>query len=156
MLEMLRNVLDMLHSDPTYKVRMDAVYKQRILENHIRRLSIFEDLSDAEFAKLREAIELTEVPTGGIIFEQFDSSEAFYVIRGGLVKVVANAWTQARASSSRQRSGRGWRRRSGKRSPPISPRRLLRHCRRRLVRQPVGSSWRRPPVKLTKPRCSPD
>ncbi len=98
MLEMLRNVLDMLHSDPTYKVRMDAVYKQRILENHIRRLSIFEDLSDAEFAKLREAIELTEVPTGGIIFEQFDSSEAFYVIRGGLVKVVANAWTQARAS----------------------------------------------------------
>mgnify|MGYP003390176334 CR=1 FL=1 len=98
MLEMLRNVLDMLHSDPTYKERMDAVYKQRILENHIRRLSIFEDLSDAEFAKLREAIELTEVPTGGIIFEQFDLSEAFYVIRGGLVKVVANAWTQARAS----------------------------------------------------------
>lgn len=98
MLEMLRNVLDMLHSDPTYKERMDAVYKQRILENHIRRLSIFEDLSDAEFGKLREAIELTEVPTGGIIFEQFDSSDAFYVIRGGLVKVVANAWMQARAS----------------------------------------------------------
>lgn len=98
MLEMLRNVLDMLHSDPTYKERMDAVYTQRVLENHIRRLSIFEDLSDAEFGKLREAIELTEVPTGGIIFEQFDSSEAFYVIRGGLVKVVANAWTQARAS----------------------------------------------------------
>lgn len=98
MLEMLRNVLDMLHSDPTYKERMDAVYKQRVLENHIRRLSIFEELSDAEFGKLREAIELTEVPTGGIIFEQFDSSEAFYVIRGGLVKVVANAWMQTRAA----------------------------------------------------------
>jgi Fe-S-cluster-containing hydrogenase component 2/CRP-like cAMP-binding protein len=98
MLEMLRNVLDMLHSDPTYKERMDAVYKQRVLENHIRRLSIFEELSDAEFGKLRDAIELTEVPTGGLIFEQFGSSDAFYVIRSGLVKVVANAWTQARAA----------------------------------------------------------
>lgn len=98
MLEMLRNVLDMLHSDPTYKERMDAVYKQRVLENHIRRLSIFEELGDAEFAKLRDAIELTEVPTGGLIFEQFDPSEAFYVIRSGLVKVVANAWTQARTA----------------------------------------------------------
>ena len=72
MLEMLRNVLDMLHSDPAYKVRMDAVYKQRVLEGHIRRLSIFEELSDAEFLKLRDAIELIEVPTGGLIFEQFD------------------------------------------------------------------------------------
>ena len=98
MLEMLRNVLDMLHSDPAYKVRMDAVYKQRVLEGHIRRLSIFEELTDAEFAKLREAIELIEVPTGGLIFEQFDPPEAFYVIRSGLVKVVANAWSQVRGA----------------------------------------------------------
>ena len=98
MLEMLRNVLDMLHSDPAYKVRMDAVYKQRVLESHIRRLSIFEELSDAEFSKLREAIELIEVPTGGLIFEQFDPADAFYVIRSGLVKVVANAWAQVRAA----------------------------------------------------------
>lgn len=98
LLEMLRNVLDMLHSDPTYKERMDAVYKQRILENHIRRLSIFEELSDAEFDKLRDSIELTEVSSGGMICEQFDASDSFYVIRSGLVKVVANAWTQARAA----------------------------------------------------------
>ena len=96
MLEMLRNVLDMLHSDPAYKERMDAVYRQRVLEGHIRRLSIFEDLTDAEFATLRDNIELIEIPTGGLIFEQFDPSEAFYVIRSGLVKVVANAWTQLR------------------------------------------------------------
>ncbi|TXT38432.1 MAG: cyclic nucleotide-binding protein [Planctomycetota bacterium] len=98
MLEMLRNVLDMLHSDPAYKERMDTVYKQRVLEGHIRRLSIFEELSDTEFGKLRDAIELIEVPTGGLIFEQLDPSESFFVIRSGLVKVVANAWTQTRAS----------------------------------------------------------
>lgn len=97
MLEMLRNVLDMLHSDPAYKERMDAVYKKRVLEGHIRRLSIFEDLSDQEFAALRDNIELVEVPTGGLIFEQFDPSDSFYVIRSGLVKVVVNAWTLLRA-----------------------------------------------------------
>ena len=97
MLEMLRNVLDMLHNDPAYKERMDAVYKKRVLESHIRRLSIFEELTDAEFATLRDSIELLEVPTGGMIFEQFDPSDSFYVIRSGLVKVVANAWTQLRA-----------------------------------------------------------
>lgn len=98
MLEMLRNVLDMLHSDPVYKQRMDEVYRQRVLEGHIRRLSIFEELSDADFSKLRSAIKLIEIPTGGIIFEQFDESDSFYVIRSGLVKAVANAWTKVRAA----------------------------------------------------------
>ncbi len=96
LLEMLRNVLDMLHSDPAYKERMDAIYKKRVLEGHIRRLSIFENLTDQEFSLLRDNITLIEVPTGGIIFEQFDQSDAFYVIRSGLVKVVANAWSQLR------------------------------------------------------------
>lgn len=93
MLEMLRNVLDMLHKDPVYKERMDGIYRKRVLEGHIRRLSIFEDLSDADYNKLQSSIELIEVPTGNVIYEQLDSSDAFYVIRSGLVKVVANAWT---------------------------------------------------------------
>lgn len=97
MLEMLRNVLDMLHKDPVYKERMDGIYRKRVLEGHIRRLSIFEELSDAEYAKLHESIELIEVPTGDLVFEEFDPSDAFYVIRSGLVKVVANAWTLVRA-----------------------------------------------------------
>lgn len=98
LLEMMRNVLDLLQKDPDFKKRMDAVYKKRVLEGHIRRLSIFEDLTDPEFELLRDNIELLEVPTGGLIFEQFDPSDSFYVIRSGLVKVVANAWTQARAT----------------------------------------------------------
>ncbi len=98
MLEMLRNVLDMLHKDPVYKERMDGIYRKRVLEGHIRRLSIFEELSDAEYAKLHDAIELIEVPTGDLVCEEFDPSDAFYVIRSGLVKVVANAWTQVRAT----------------------------------------------------------
>lgn len=98
LLEMLRNVLDMLHKDPVYKERMDGIYRKRVLEGHIRRLSIFEELSDAEYSKLQDVIELIEVPTGDLVCEEFDPSDAFYVIRSGLVKVVANAWTQVRAA----------------------------------------------------------
>ena len=98
LLEMMRNVLDLLQKDPEFKKRMDAVYKKRVLEGHIRRLSIFEDLTDQEFDLLRDNIDLLEVPTGGLIFEQFDPSDSFYVIRSGLVKVVANAWTLARST----------------------------------------------------------
>jgi hypothetical protein len=98
MLEMLRNVLDMLHKVPVYKERMDAIYRKRVLEGHIRRLSIFEALSDVEYSKLQDRIELIEVPTGDLVDEEFDESDAFYVIRSGLVKVVANAWTKVRAT----------------------------------------------------------
>ena len=38
MLEMLRNVLDMLQKDPVYKKRTDAMYRKRVMETHVRRL----------------------------------------------------------------------------------------------------------------------
>lgn len=98
MLEMLRNVLDMLHKDPVYQKKLDQVYRERVLDGHVRRLSIFEDVPDAEFAALRGRMELVEKQAGDVIFEEGEDSDAFYVIRSGLVKVVKNAWTFLRAS----------------------------------------------------------
>ena len=97
MLEMLRNVLDMLQKDPVYKKRTDAMYRKRVMETHVRRLSVFEDLSDEDFEKLKEAIELVEFESGQTIFEEGEPSDCFYVIRSGLVKVVKNAWYEFRA-----------------------------------------------------------
>lgn len=93
MLEMLRNVLDMLHKDERYKKKLDDIYRARVLDNHVRRLSIFEDMSDADFAAIKGRIELVERTAGDIIFEEFEDSDSFYVVRSGLVKVVKNAWT---------------------------------------------------------------
>ena len=92
MLEMLRNVLDMLHSDPAYKQRMDQKYRQRVLEGHVRRLSVFQALSDEEFQRLMPSIELVDFESGNTIFEEHEASDCFYVIRSGLVKVLKNAW----------------------------------------------------------------
>lgn len=92
LVEMIRNVLDFLHKDKVYKERMDDIYRHRVLEAHIRNLSIFQDLTDEQFARLRDSIELVEYQSGSIIFEEHEPSDCFYVIRSGLVKVVANAW----------------------------------------------------------------
>lgn len=97
MLEMLRNVLDMLHNDEKYSRKLDAVYRERVLDSHIRRLSIFQDLPEEEFAAIRERIELVDFPAGSVVFEEFEDSDSFYVVRSGLVKVVKNAWTLVRA-----------------------------------------------------------
>ncbi|MDA0590894.1 MAG: 4Fe-4S binding protein [Planctomycetota bacterium] len=96
MLEMLRNVLDMLHNDEKYSQKLDAVYRERVLDGHIRRLSIFQDLPEEEFNEIRERIELVDFPAGSVVFEEFDESDSFYIVRSGLVKVVKNAWTLIR------------------------------------------------------------
>lgn len=97
MLEMLRNVLDMLHNDEKYSKKLDAIYRERVLDSHIRRLSIFQDLPAEEFAAIRDRIELVDFPAGSVVFEEYEEADAFYVVRSGLVKVVKNAWTLLRA-----------------------------------------------------------
>lgn len=88
MLEFLRNVLDMLYKDPQYKLRMDTIYRQRVLENQVRQLSVFKDLSDAEFKDLQSRLELVEIGAGDVIFDEHEESDCLYLIRSGLVKVV--------------------------------------------------------------------
>jgi Fe-S-cluster-containing dehydrogenase component/CRP-like cAMP-binding protein len=96
MLEMLRNVLDMLHKDPKYKEKLDRIYRERVLDGHIRRLPIFQNVSDEDFADVKERIELVDFEAGSVVFEEFEDSDSFFVVRSGLVKVVKNAWTLAR------------------------------------------------------------
>ncbi len=98
LLEMLRNVLDMLHNDPQYKEKLNNIYRARVLDGHVRRLPIFQGLSEADFESVKERIELVDFEAGAVVFEERDESDSFFVIRSGLVKVVANAWTQLQAS----------------------------------------------------------
>lgn len=91
MLEFLKNVLDMLYKDPQYKLRMDAVYRARVLDKQVRQLSVFKDLSDAEFRELQPKLELVEFDAGRIIFDEHEDSDCLYLIRSGLVKVVKHA-----------------------------------------------------------------
>lgn len=93
LLEMLRNVLDMLHNDPVYKKKLDEVYRARVLDGHVRQLPIFEGLASEDFARIKDRIDLVEFEAGSVVFEEFEDSDSFYVVRSGLVKIVKNAWT---------------------------------------------------------------
>lgn len=90
LLEMLRNILDQVRKDPSYKEQMDRIYRERALGPQLRKLSIFADLSEEQFAAVRQRAELVTLEPGQVAYDEGDASDAFYVVRSGLVKVVKN------------------------------------------------------------------
>jgi Fe-S-cluster-containing hydrogenase component 2/CRP-like cAMP-binding protein len=97
-LEMLRNILDQLHKDPAYKVQADEEYRKRVVGLHLRKFSLFADLTDEQFAEVQNNVELVSYEPGQIIFDEHDLPDGVYVIRTGLVKVMKNVSTLVRRS----------------------------------------------------------
>jgi Fe-S-cluster-containing hydrogenase component 2/CRP-like cAMP-binding protein len=90
MLEMLRNILDAIQKDPGWKKQADDVFRRRFLDMGMRKLSIFADLPEDEFEKVRESVDLVSYEPGQVICEEFDRADALYIIRSGLVKAMKN------------------------------------------------------------------
>lgn len=90
LLEMLRNILDQVRRDPNFKEKTDRVYRQRALGPQLRRFSIFSRLTEEQFDGLRQRVELVSFSPGETIFNEDDPSDAFFVIRSGMVKIVKN------------------------------------------------------------------
>jgi CRP-like cAMP-binding protein/Fe-S-cluster-containing dehydrogenase component len=85
--EMLRNVLDIMMKNKTFKAQIDQNYRRRALENHLRGVPMFADLSPDFIEHLRERVELLRFAPGQIIARQGDPADSFYLIRIGFVKV---------------------------------------------------------------------
>jgi Fe-S-cluster-containing hydrogenase component 2/CRP-like cAMP-binding protein len=92
-LEMLRNILEQVQKDAAYKAHIDKIYKERTLKLHLRKLSLFHALTDAQYELLREKIDLVSYEAGQIIYDEFDRSDGAYIIRSGLVKVLKKTST---------------------------------------------------------------
>jgi Fe-S-cluster-containing hydrogenase component 2/CRP-like cAMP-binding protein len=91
MLEMLRNILDEVQGDPGYHEEMDRIYRERVLQHQLRRLPIFSDLTDEQYERIRDEVDLVRCKVGEIICDEHDRSDSMYIIRSGLVKTVKNA-----------------------------------------------------------------
>jgi CRP-like cAMP-binding protein/Fe-S-cluster-containing hydrogenase component 2 len=87
-IEMLRNILDQLQKDPQYKAHVDELYKKRVFDLHLRRLSLFADLTDEQFAEVRDQVELLTIDANQILFDEHERPDAVYIIRSGLVQVL--------------------------------------------------------------------
>jgi CRP-like cAMP-binding protein/Pyruvate/2-oxoacid:ferredoxin oxidoreductase delta subunit/ferredoxin len=87
MFEMLRNVLDIIQRNKTLKAQLDASYRKRALEDHLRSVPMFASLDQAFIDILRDKVELVRYTQGDVICQQGDIAESFYLIRLGFVKV---------------------------------------------------------------------
>ena len=58
MLEMLRNVLDVLQKSKAFRAQLDETYRRRALDSHLRDVSIFRGLEQDFIDHLRDRVEL--------------------------------------------------------------------------------------------------
>ena len=89
-LEMLRNVLDILQRNKTFRAQMDDVYRHRALDSHLRNVPLFKSLTPDFLDHLRERVELLRFSPGQVICRQGDPADSFYLVRLGFVKVSEN------------------------------------------------------------------
>jgi CRP-like cAMP-binding protein/Pyruvate/2-oxoacid:ferredoxin oxidoreductase delta subunit len=97
MLEVLRNMYEVLQRSKTFKERMDAHYRDRALAGHLKNVPIFESLSVQEIEHLRRSAQLVSVEAGHVIFREGDpaddpTSGGMYIVRLGQVKVSQAAF----------------------------------------------------------------
>jgi CRP-like cAMP-binding protein/Fe-S-cluster-containing hydrogenase component 2 len=87
MLEMLRNVLDILQRNKTFRAQLEHNYRARALDSHLRSVPIFAPLTKDFVDHLRDRVELLRFSPGQVICRQGDPADSFYLIRIGFVKV---------------------------------------------------------------------
>jgi CRP-like cAMP-binding protein/formate hydrogenlyase subunit 6/NADH:ubiquinone oxidoreductase subunit I len=88
--EMLRNVLDIMLKNKTFRAQLDETYRRRALENHLRGVPMFADLSAEFIAHLKDSVELQRFAPGQTIVQQGEAADCFYLVRIGFVKVSEN------------------------------------------------------------------
>ena len=92
-LEFQRNIFDQIQRDAGYRARIDEIYRERVLKNHLRQLEILKPLSDDELEVIRTEVDFRVVEPGAIICTEGEASDAVYIIRSGVVQVVADVKT---------------------------------------------------------------
>lgn len=87
MFEMLRNVLDIMQRNKTFREQLDRTYKKRALDSHLRSVPMLAPLTADFIDHLREHVELLRFRPGQIICSQGEVADSFYLVRLGFVKV---------------------------------------------------------------------
>jgi CRP-like cAMP-binding protein/Fe-S-cluster-containing hydrogenase component 2 len=86
-LEMLRNVLDVMQKNKSFRSQLESNYRGRALSTHLRSVPIFASLSEDFIDLLRDRVELVRYAPGQVICTEGDPADAFYLIRIGFVRV---------------------------------------------------------------------
>jgi CRP-like cAMP-binding protein/Fe-S-cluster-containing hydrogenase component 2/ferredoxin len=87
MLEMLRNVLDIMQRNKSFREQLERTYKKRALDSHLRSVPVLAPLTEDFIDHLREHVELLRFQKGQVICTQGEVADSFYLVRLGFVKV---------------------------------------------------------------------
>jgi CRP-like cAMP-binding protein/Fe-S-cluster-containing dehydrogenase component len=87
-LEMLRNVLDIMRRNRAFRARVEQNYRKRALESHLRGIPIFSSVTREFISYLRDRVELRQYTPGQLICRQGDPAHSFFLVRIGFVKVT--------------------------------------------------------------------
>jgi CRP-like cAMP-binding protein/Fe-S-cluster-containing dehydrogenase component len=85
--EMLRNVLDIMMKNKTFRAQIDQNYRRRALETHLRGVPMFAELSPDFIEHLKESVELVRYAPGQVIARQGEVADCFCLARIGFVKI---------------------------------------------------------------------
>jgi CRP-like cAMP-binding protein/Fe-S-cluster-containing dehydrogenase component len=66
---------------------LDARYRERALVAHLKQADVFSGLDDATLDALKSEVELARFERGETIAQEGEPADAFYMVRGGYVKV---------------------------------------------------------------------
>jgi CRP-like cAMP-binding protein/Pyruvate/2-oxoacid:ferredoxin oxidoreductase delta subunit len=71
-----------------FKEQVDNRYRKRTLGAHLRQVDLFAGVADPVIDRLRQTAELLSFEPGSTIVAQDAPADAFYLVRGGFVKVA--------------------------------------------------------------------
>ena len=74
-----------------FKRMIDERYRSRTLANQLRSVELFVGLDEDTIASLQLTAELTSYEPGAVIVQEGAAADAFYLVRGGFVKVAVRA-----------------------------------------------------------------
>jgi CRP-like cAMP-binding protein/Fe-S-cluster-containing hydrogenase component 2 len=78
-------------SAPKFKEFVDRRYRIRSLATHLRSVGLFAGCTDEFLRGLQERVELVSFEPGELIAEEGTPADAFFLIRGGYVKVASKS-----------------------------------------------------------------
>lgn len=83
----------LLASSREFKEFLDTRYRERSLGQHLSHVGLFASVEPAFVHRLRDHAELVSYEPGQVIVQEGAGAEAFYLVRGGFVKVSVKAGT---------------------------------------------------------------
>jgi CRP-like cAMP-binding protein len=87
LLELLRNVLELIKKAKSFKAKIESSYRQRALATHLKSVREFAELPDEFIDYLRPRVELLTFEPGELICEQGEPADSLYLVRIGFVQV---------------------------------------------------------------------